>query len=130
VTRRAALLVALLVVAGCGPGRVVRRGGVNEDALGAIRAALPAIRGLPFPATVPAVALSREELSAMVANEIDQSYGPGDVERMQTVYIRLGLLPQGTALRPALQRLYEQEGAGFTTWGRSGSSANGDARAA
>ena len=111
--RRRAALAALVVLVGCGAGRVVRHGQVNEDALGAIRSGLPAIRGLEFTATVPALALSHEEISAMVASEIDQSYAPGDVERMERVYTRLGLLPPGSGLRPALQRLYEQEGAGF-----------------
>jgi hypothetical protein len=113
VRRHGAALVVLVLLFGCGAGRVVRRGQVNEDALGAIRSGLPPIRELEFTAPVPALALSREEISAMVANEIDQSYAPGDVERMQRVYSRLGLLPPGSELRPALQRLYEQEGAGF-----------------
>jgi len=77
--RHGAALVVLVLLFGCGAGRVVRRGQVNEDALGAIRSGLPAIRGLEFTAPVPALALSREEISAMVANEIDQSYAPGDV---------------------------------------------------
>ena len=111
--RHGTALAVLLVIVGCGAGRVVRHGQVNDDALGAIRSGLPAIRGLEFTSTVPALALSKEEISAMVASEIDQSYAPGDVERMERVYMRLGLLPPGSGLRPALQRLYEQEGAGF-----------------
>ena len=62
---------------------------------------------------MPVAALSRDEIIATVAGEIEQSYAPGDVERLEAVYTRLRLLPAGTRLRPALQRLYEQEGAGF-----------------
>jgi len=86
---------------------------VNEDALAVVRRTLPAVRGLDFTGDVPVAALSREEIVATVAGEIEQSYAPGDIERLEAVYTRLGLLPAGTRLRPALQRLYEQEGAGF-----------------
>jgi hypothetical protein len=106
-------LLCLLVGSACGPGRIVRHGQVNEDALAVVRRTLPAIRGLKFEAPVPAAVLSREEIVATVAGEIDRSYAPGDIERLEAVYARLGLLPPGTRLRPVLQRLYEQEGAGF-----------------
>ena len=86
---------------------------MNEHALDVIIQALPAVRGLEFRATVPVAALSREEIAQTVASEIERSYAPGDLERLEAVYTRLRLLPPGTRLRPALQRLYEQEGAGF-----------------
>jgi hypothetical protein len=113
VRRRAAAVVLLALLEGCGPGRIVRRGQVNEDALEVVRRNLPAIRGLPFKAPVPALALTRDEVAAIVTSEIEHSYGPGDLERAAVVYKRLGLLPPETDLRAALQRLYEQEGAGF-----------------
>jgi hypothetical protein len=112
VTLRATALLCMLLAA-CGPGRIVRNGQVNEDALAVVRRTLPAVRGLQFEAAVPAAVLSREEIVATVAREIEQSYSPGDVEHLEAVYARLGLLPAGTRLRPVLQRLYEQEGAGF-----------------
>ena len=112
--RLAAVTVAILaVVSACAGRRVVHEGRVNEDAVGAVRRGLPVLRGLDFTASVPALALSRDEIATTVASEIEQSYPPGDLERVERVYTRLGLLPPGTALRPALQRLYEQEGAGF-----------------
>jgi hypothetical protein len=101
------------LIAACGPGRVVRRGHLNEDALAEVRTRLPAVRGLSFASHVPAAALSPEEVSAIVSRDLDLSYAPGDVERIEAAYARLGLLPPDTALRPALQRLYEREGAGF-----------------
>jgi hypothetical protein len=114
VSRVAAALVGLLLlVAACGPGRVVRRGRVNDDALAVVRRTLPTLRGLPFTAAVPALALSPEEITALVTHDIEQSYRPGDLERLEAVYVRLGLLPATMPLRTALQRLYEQEGAGF-----------------
>jgi hypothetical protein len=101
------------MITACGPGRLVRRGRLNEDALADVRARLPAVRGLAFTSAVPAVALSPEEVAALVSRDLDLSYAPGDVERIEAAYARLGLLPPETRLRPALQRLYEREGAGF-----------------
>jgi hypothetical protein len=71
------------------------------------------VRGLAFTSTVPAVALSPQQVADLVARDLELSYAPGDVERLEAAYTRLGLLPPETRLRPALQRLYEQEGAGF-----------------
>jgi hypothetical protein len=103
----------LLIATACGPGRIVRRGAVNEDALAAVRRELPAIRGLEFTAAVPAFALGPEEVRSTLARELDEGYAPGDLDRLQAVYRRLGLLPPDTDLRAAVQRLYEEEGAGF-----------------
>jgi len=108
-----AALVVVAVVAGCASRHIVLNGIVNEDAVAKIRSGLPAVRGLSFTAPVPVEAVTRDEIKGIVAQEIDVSYPAGDIERVDQVYIRLGLLPAGTALRPALQRLYEQEGAGF-----------------
>src|SRR5207249_2239333 len=68
---------------------------------------------LGFTTPVPVLALSRDGLGAVVKDEIEQSYAPGDIEHAEAVYTRLGLLPPGTNLRPALEGLYQQEGAGF-----------------
>jgi hypothetical protein len=113
VRRLAAALAVAALAAGCGPGRMVRRGEVNEDAVGTVRRRLPAIRGLGFTASVPVAALDPEQLRLRLAEEIEASYHPGDLERLDAVYARLGLLPAGASLRAALQRLYEEEGAGF-----------------
>jgi hypothetical protein len=91
----------------------VRRGRLNEDALADVRTRLPAVRELAFTASVPAVAMSPEEIATIVSRDLDESYAAGDLERLQAVYTRLGLLPAETALRPELQHLYEQQGAGF-----------------
>jgi hypothetical protein len=112
VTYRLAALAALALAGGCAPA-LVRRGEVNEDALGAVRRRLPAIRGLAFTAPVRAFALDRDGLRATLAAAIEQSYHPGDLERLEAVYARLGLVPPGTSLRAALIRLYEEEGAGL-----------------
>jgi hypothetical protein len=111
--RRALVVGLLALVAGCAPKRLVRHGQVDEDVAGRIRRGLSAVRALDFTAPVPAAVLTPDEIKAIVANEIDQSYEPGDIERLQAILIRLGLLPTGASLRTALQRLYEQEGAGF-----------------
>src|SRR5439155_519477 len=72
-----------------------------------------ALRGLAFTTPVPVLALSRDGLGAVVKEEIEQGYSPGDIEHAEAVYQRLGLLPPGTQLRNALEQLYQQEGAGF-----------------
>jgi hypothetical protein len=110
---RAALAVVFLLAAGCASHRLVRHGEVNDDLLGSLRRTLAAIRGLDFTAEVPVSVLSRDEIGALVRDDIDHSYAPGDLERTEAVYARLGLLPAGTRLRPAVERLYQQEGAGF-----------------
>jgi hypothetical protein len=112
-TRALAALVALVLASACGAGRMVRRGAVNEDALGVVRTELPPIRGLDFTGPVPAEALGPDEVRARLEREIDEGYAPGELERIQTVYARLGLLPAGTDLRAAVQTLYAEEGAGF-----------------
>src|SRR5213079_682224 len=111
VRRSVALLVVLALLAGCASRRLVRHGQVNEDALETVRRGLVALRGLAF--TTPVLALSRDGLGAVVKEEIEQGYSPGDIEHAEAVYQRLGLLPPGTQLRNALEQLYQQEGAGF-----------------
>jgi len=111
--RTAAVLVLVALVAGCASRRLVRHGQVNEDALESLRHRLVALRGLAFTAPVPVLALSREGIGSVVKDEIEESYAPGDIEHAEAVYTRLGLLPPGTKLRPALEGLYQQEGAGF-----------------
>jgi hypothetical protein len=91
----------------------VRRGQINEDALAVVRRDLPAVRGLAFTAPVPAAALSPAEVRAAIESDVDASYGPEDLARVEAVYVRLGLIPPNTHLRDALAGLYEEEGAGF-----------------
>ena len=111
--RRVALVLLLALLAGCASRRLVRHGQVNEDALAQVRERLVALRGLGFTTPVPVLALSREGIGGVVKDEIEETYSPGDLEHTEAVYTRLGLLPPGTKLRPALEQLYQQEGAGF-----------------
>src|SRR5205809_663261 len=106
VRRAAGLLLVLALVAGCASRRPVRPCQVNEDALETVRRRLLALRGPAFTTPVPVLALSREGIGAVVKDEMEQSYTPGDIEHAEAVYTRLGLLPPGTKLRPALERLY------------------------
>ena len=111
---RARVALALLaVVAGCGPGRIVRRGQVNDDAVDVVRRELPAVRGLAFTRTVPVAAMPPEEIRQLLARDLDESYTPEELAMLQAVYLRLGLVPPDTDLRVALQHMYEEEGAGF-----------------
>jgi hypothetical protein len=106
-------VVVALALAGCASHRVVRHGHVDDDVLGGIRTSLAALRGLDFTASVPATAQSRDEIAVTVRAEVEQSFAPGELESAQAVDVRLGLLPAGGDLRRALERLYEEEGAGF-----------------
>jgi hypothetical protein len=112
--RRAALVgIAALVLAGCARGRLVRGDQVDQDGLAAVERSIVAIRGRALRERVPAVVLDPAGLRAMIASDVDASYAPGDIERVEAVYARLGLLPPGTSLRAAIERLYEAEGAAF-----------------
>src|SRR5262249_18623285 len=71
-----AALVLLVVGLGCGPGRVVRHGKVNEDAVAQVRRTLPDLRGLPFRTSVPALAMPPADIRAALTHEIDESYSP------------------------------------------------------
>jgi len=106
-------LAVLVVALGCGPGRVVRHGKVNEDAVTQVRRTLPDVRGLPFRAPVPTLAMPPADIHATLAHEIDESYSPADLEHLQAVYRTLGFLAANEALRPALERIYDEEAAGF-----------------
>ena len=110
---RAIAAAALVLVAACGPGRVIRRGDVNTDLLVEIERKLVVTRGLRFTADVPARALGPKALSESLAHELDLTYKPGDLERISAMYTRLGMLPPGTALRTVMTELYEGQVAAF-----------------
>lgn len=112
--RRAALVVvAVALLPGCVRGRLVRGCEVDRDGLAAVERSIAAIRGRGLRAPVPAVALDPPALRAMIAEDLETGYAPGDIERLEAVYRRLGLLPATTELRPTLEQLYEAEGAAF-----------------
>jgi hypothetical protein len=111
VKRPVALLIAFLL--GCGRGRIVQHGEVNEDAVTQIRRTLPDIRGLSFTAPVPTLAMPPADIRATLAHEIDQNYSAADLEHLEAVYRHLGFLRTDQALRAALERIYEEEAAGF-----------------
>ena len=112
--RRAALLgIVALLLAGCTRGRLVRGDRVDQDGLAAVERSIVAIRGRALRERVPAVVLDPAGLRAMIANDVDASFAPGDIERVEAVYAQLGLLPPNTSLRAAIERLYEAEGAAF-----------------
>jgi len=113
VQRRDALLLSVCLVVACGPGALVRNGRLNEDALAVVERRLPQIRGLAFKKPVVSVAMAPEEIKAFLAQVLAEEYAPGDVERVEAVSVRLGLLPEGTRLRDAVSHLYAEEGAGF-----------------
>lgn len=112
--RRLTLLgLVLALLAGCVRGRLVRDGQVDRDGLAAVERSVSRIRGRALRSPVPSVVLDAAGLRAMIAGEIDASYPPGDLERVEAVYTQLGLLAPGTTLRSSVERLYEAEGAAF-----------------
>jgi hypothetical protein len=113
VRRDVAALAGLVLVAACGPGRVIRQGDVNTNLLAQIERQLAVVRGLRFTADVPARALGPQALGESLAHELDLTYKPGDLERIGAVYTRLGLLAPGIALRTVMTELYEGQVAAF-----------------
>jgi hypothetical protein len=113
--RAVTLVLAGCACAGvaCGPGPVVRRGQVNADALASVETRLVAARGLPLREPVATRALDPTALSAALAQELDDSFPGDDLARLEAVYGRVGLLPAGTPLRPALQTFYEGQVAAY-----------------
>lgn len=114
--RRAVALVLVgcaLAGTACGPGPVVRRGTVNPAALRRVEDALVGARGLPLRQPVATRALAPAALSEALAQELDESFPGDDLATLEAVYARLGLLPAGTALRPALQTFYEGQVAAY-----------------
>jgi hypothetical protein len=86
---------------------------VDRDGLAAVERSIGVIRGRPLQSSVPAVVLDGPGLRGMIASDIDASYPPGDIERLEAVYTQIGLLPPGTKLRSSIEQLYEAEGAAF-----------------
>ena len=112
--RRAALLgLVAMLAAACTRGRIVHGDRVDEDGLAAVERSIVTIRGRPLLERVPAVVLDPAGLRDMIARDIDASFAPGDIERVEAVYAQVGLLPPGTSLRASIERLYEAEGAAF-----------------
>jgi hypothetical protein len=113
--RAVAAVLAGCALAGiaCGPGPVVRRGAVNQTALRQVEHALVAARGLPLREPVTTRALAPTALSEALAQELDESFPGDDLATLEAVYARLGLLPPGTPLRPALQTFYEGQVAAY-----------------
>lgn len=106
-TRRTwGILAALAVANACGPGRLVRHGNVNEALVTLVRQRLVATRGLDFTRPVPIRALTPAEVTAAVGDELARSVSPEDRQRTELVYGRFGLVPPGTHLEPAMERLF------------------------
>lgn len=107
------LAFVLVVLAGCGPGPVVRNGVVNETAMASLQDRVEATRGLAFDGPVPTRALPPAGIRDVLTAELDHGFPPADLAVIETVYAKLNLLDGGTTLRPALQTLYEGQVAAF-----------------
>lgn len=103
-----ALLVAFAFVA-CGPGPLVRRDRLNPEVYALVERGIERARGLRFTAPVPAHVLDDAAVARLLDEELTRSYQPGDLERLQAVYTRLGLLPADRPLRQAVLALYQNQ---------------------
>jgi hypothetical protein len=106
-------LALLVVLAGCGPGIIVRNGVVSETALASLQAEVEDTRGLAFDGPVPSRALPPDGIRDVLTEELDHGFPPDDLAVIETVYAKLNLLDAGVRLRPLLQTLYEGQVAAF-----------------
>jgi len=107
VRRATVLLVAAVALAtACGTGRIVRSGQVDTAALEKVQRGLELVRGLRFTSPVPARVLDDAEVAALIERELAREFRPGELDRLGTIYGRLGLLTAGTHLEVALRELY------------------------
>jgi hypothetical protein len=111
--RATCLALALGLLYGCAPYRLVREGKVEMDAANAIEAKLVKTRGLAFRETVPLVAVDAAEARTMLERELQHEFEPGELANITRVYVALGLLPPGTDFERAFVDLYSSELAGF-----------------
>jgi hypothetical protein len=105
--RRAGAVAALALCLGaCGPGPIVRRGALNAPLYATVEGGVERVRGLRFTAAVPVRVLDDAGVAALLDEEIAREFRPGDLERMQAAYARLGLLPAAPPIRPLVEQLY------------------------
>jgi hypothetical protein len=82
---------------------------VNASAVSTIEGTLEHVRGLRFMAPVPGRVLDDAEVTALLDRELAREFAPGDLDRLSKVYQRLGFLPAGTSLGPAVRVLYADQ---------------------
>jgi hypothetical protein len=93
----------------CGPGSIVRKNAVDTAVLASVERTVERVRGLRFTAPVPGQVLDEAEVAALLDGELAREFPPGELERLQAVYTRLGFLAPGTQLKAALQELYADQ---------------------
>jgi hypothetical protein len=106
------VLGAALASSGCAYS-IVRNGTVDESAVMKIEHGLAKIRQLPFVSPVPVEVKSPEDLRSYLEAELAREYSPGEIQALQRVYQRLGLLPPQIDLGEALLKLYSAQVAGL-----------------
>src|SRR5712692_947890 len=92
---------------------VVRHGEIDEPAAMRIEHRLEGIRGLTFLTPVPMAVKGPDELRVYLKEELDREYSPEQIEGLQRIYRRLGLLAPGIDLAKELLKLYDAQIAGF-----------------
>jgi hypothetical protein len=91
----------------------VRRGRVNDDLVAAVAVRLEAARHLQLKHPVPTRALGPAEIAAVVDADLMRTFPPGDRARTEATYELVGLVPSGTRLEPAMERMLTTQLAAF-----------------
>jgi hypothetical protein len=97
---------------GADPG-LVRHGRVNDDLVAAVTARLEVARHLRLKHPVPTRALGPAEIAAAVDADLQRTFPAGDRARTEATYEFVGLVPSGTRLEPAMERMLTTQLAAF-----------------
>jgi hypothetical protein len=91
----------------------VRHERVNDDLVAAVALRLEAARHLALKHPVPTRALGPAEIAAAIDADLRRTFPPGDRERTEATYELVGLVPSGTRLEPAMERMLTTQLAAF-----------------
>ena len=91
----------------------MRHGRVNDALVAAVTARLEAARHLELKHPVPTRALGPAEVAAVVDQDLARTFPPAARERTESVYEQVALVPSGTRLGPAMERMLTTQLAAF-----------------
>jgi hypothetical protein len=91
----------------------VRHGRVNDDLVASVTARLEVARHLRLKHPVPTRALGPAEIAAAVDADLQRTFPAGERARTEATYELVGLVPSGTRLEPAMERMLTTQLAAF-----------------
>lgn len=86
---------------------------MNDDLVAAVATRLEGARHLPLKHPVPTRALGPAEIAAAVDADLQRTFPAGDRARTEATYELVGLVPSGTRLEPAMERMLTTQLAAF-----------------